>query len=459
MLYRRHAHEAAATSPRSADLLRAAARFIHLAVLACVLWACPSQAAQADEAGRGALVIAGGEFQLSNPGWQRLAQLADGAGAPFLVFPTASAEPLRSGRRVVEHLQSLGLHAVLVPLGEKDFDRPPASIARDPAWVEQAQGASGFFFVGGDQERYRKAFYQPDDQPTPLLEAVRAAHRRGAVIGGTSAGAAIMSKLMFKAPEDQLSMLTRGPLAGRTLDKGLGFIGPDWFVDQHFLARGRFARTLLAMAASGYRRGVGVDENTALIITPDRIGEVAGSGGVVVIDLSDAHSFALRPFRLEGARLHLLWHGDRLNMTDGSIAPATSRASTPILPADSTFRPFYEDDAGFWFPDVTAPALLADIMAKTLDSKQGRAEGLLFGHRAADDAALERRIGYHFTFQRGDGAKGWIGPSEGPGQPQGPTRTTIADIRVSVTPIVMAAPLFSPFVISTPSLVPTPVKP
>lgn len=377
---------------------------------------------------KGSLLIAGGDFRLDNPGWPRLVDLAGGKGATILVLPTASGDPLGSGGRIVDHLRGLGAHAILLPLAEKGFDRPAADIVTDPVWIDRARHAGGFFLVGGDQSRYTAALLRADGTDTPLLAAIRTAHARGAVIAGSSAGAAIMSATMIKDAPETLDLLATGPVAGRTLGPGLGFIGPDWFVDQHFLARGRFARTLVAMDSAGYTRGLGVDENTAIIIRERKMAEVVGASGVVVIDTRTARRVPGWPFAQTGSVLSLLRDGDRLDLASGTVTPGPARAGADILPARPGFEPDPELPATLATGDILAPWQFGRLMAQVLESRKGEATGLAFD--AADPAG---RPAFHMLLSRRDDSRGWAGDG-----------TTVLNLTMDVTPVRMSDPLFSP---------------
>ncbi|WP_204308677.1 hypothetical protein, partial [Citrobacter freundii] len=74
---------------------------------------------------------------------------------------------------------------------------------------------------------------------------------------------------------------------GKQIGRGLGFVGPKLFVDQHFLKRGRFGRMIPLMMAKGYKIGLGVDENTAAVIRGDEI-EIVGARGALIVDLTEA---------------------------------------------------------------------------------------------------------------------------------------------------------------------------
>ncbi len=130
---------------------------------------------------------------------------------------------------------------------------------------------------------------------------------------------------MFGHPRSILSTLQHGVDDGRQITRGLGFIGDDVFIDQHLLVRGRFARMLPAMLAKGYKIGLGIDENTAMVVGPKRDVEVIGYRGALLVDLSEA---ATRDgsFNLANGRLSYLDNGDRFNLATKTFTPAPEKA-------------------------------------------------------------------------------------------------------------------------------------
>ena len=127
----------------------------------------------------------------------------------------------------------------------------------------------------------------PGGKVTPLLQAVWDVYRSGGVVAGSSAGAAIMSATMIRDGEDMMSLLKGTIRPGKEIDRGLGFVGEGLFTDQHFLRRGRIGRLLPVMVATGYTRGLGVEENTAAIVHDDEV-EIVGAGGALFTDLERA---------------------------------------------------------------------------------------------------------------------------------------------------------------------------
>ncbi|WP_395671760.1 cyanophycinase [Phenylobacterium sp.] len=174
---------------------------------------------------------------------------------------------------------------------------------------EALDGAAGVFFTGGDQLRISS---QIGD--TPVERRVREIHRAGTLIAGTSAGASVMSD----------TMLVRGSSAETHrigdlhMAAGLGLIH-DVIIDQHFAERGRIGRLLGAVAQNPRVLGVGIDEDTAIIVE-NGLATVHGSGGVYVVDGAGvthsniAEAEPERTLSIHDVRMHLLSAGDRFEL-------------------------------------------------------------------------------------------------------------------------------------------------
>ena len=229
---------------------------------------------------QGSLVIIGGGLQYTqNDVWSRIVELAGGEGAKIAVFPTASSDPAANGSRTIEALRAAGGDAFLVPVrlngGEVDYRKA----VTDPELIDAVKTAGGVYFVGGSQERITQALGSSEGNRTPMLDAIWDLYHRGGVVAGSSAGAAVMSRTMYRYSRGVLATLEDGVQMGRELAPGLGFLHPDWFVEQHCLARGRFGRALVAMQTMGLKYGVGVDENTAVVVRNGRDMSVIGAKG------------------------------------------------------------------------------------------------------------------------------------------------------------------------------------
>jgi cyanophycinase len=179
----------------------------------------------------------------------------------------------------------------------------------DPEKLAIFEGAAGVFFSGGDQLRIAS---QIGD--TPIEKRVRELHNTGRLIAGTSAGASVMSETMLvggsSAESHRIGDLNMAP--------GLGLIR-DAIIDQHFAERGRIGRLLGAVAHNPRILGVGIDEDTALIVEGSRF-SVLGSGAVYVVDAEDvtqsniAEARSASALSLHDVRLHVLASGDGFDL-------------------------------------------------------------------------------------------------------------------------------------------------
>lgn len=170
--------------------------------------------------------------------------------------------------------------------------------------------ADGIFMSGGDQSRLMDILWD-----TPAYQWLHQAfHMNGCCIGGTSAGAAVMSR----------HMIAQGPAVLRPskevvdTDIGLGFLSQA-VVDQHFSERRRLARLLSTLAMRPDLLGVGIDEDTALVIERGQAIEVIGKGSVTLVDPSQMQSNvdeleSLEQIEMLGVQLHLLPTGHRYSI-------------------------------------------------------------------------------------------------------------------------------------------------
>lgn len=152
-------------------------------------------------------------------------------------------------------------------------DRP--SVQR----LDSIRSARLIYLTGGDQQRFMNIV-----QHTGIVEALHSAYERGALIAGTSAGAAVMSKQMItgnekRYPEYQ-STFPRIEADNIQFSEGLGLI-TDAVIDQHFVQRSRYNRLLTAVLEYPEMLGIGIDESTAILVSKQNV-EVVGDAQVVV---------------------------------------------------------------------------------------------------------------------------------------------------------------------------------
>lgn len=192
--------------------------------------------------------------------------------------------------------------------------------ADSAAAVAAIDSADGVFMTGGDQQRLLSLVGD-----TALHEAMHRALARGACVAGTSAGASAMSDDMLVYGRVHLAPVKDTVRVGT----GFGFV-QDVIIDQHFSERRRLSRLLTVVAQNQALMGIGIDEDTALLIEAGRGIEVIGNGTVTVVDgrgmVSNIDSIGTRtvPEMLD-VRLHILPSGARHALDGTAPAPVVLR--------------------------------------------------------------------------------------------------------------------------------------
>ncbi|OJF13546.1 cyanophycinase [Couchioplanes caeruleus] len=262
------------------------------------------------------LLIIGGAERHGSSGsaiLRRFVELARGPAADIVVVATASGEP------DVLEAEYAGLFTRLGAGQARGLRITTRAQANDPETVHALSTATGVFFTGGDQARITTVI-----GGTRTDSALQTLVRDGTIVlGGTSAGAAMMAGTMIHggvAPGITRDGVRTGP--------GLEFLS-GVVIDMHFAERGRLNRLLSAVALYPHELGLGIDEDTAILADGDRF-EVLGSGTVTVVDAgaaTDIHVPASGPIALAGARLHVLPAGSRFELSSRrpSIVDAADR--------------------------------------------------------------------------------------------------------------------------------------
>jgi cyanophycinase len=291
-------------------------------VIVVFLCACASSARVSTPApnatGVGSLVIVGGG-PIPDAINQRFFELAGGRGkARIVVFPMASAAGAQSGAEKAASFARMGA-ASAVSMQLTRQDAAADSVARILGQ------ATGIWFPGGDQNRLTAAILG-----TAVVDSIRSRYRHGAVVGGTSAGAAVMSDPMIGGDE-------RRPGGARpdttqnwiTIERddvvlvpGFGLL-PNVAVDQHFLRRRRHNRLISVVLEHPAVIGVGIDESTALVVSPSDRWEVIGASQAVIYDARRSTQTGARAtLGAADIQLHVLPPGSRFD-------PTTGKASLP----------------------------------------------------------------------------------------------------------------------------------
>ncbi len=283
---------------------------------------------------RGNLMIAGGATSAENEGVYSRFVSSLPPDATIGVLPTASGVPEESAASSAATLKRYaGSRQVkIIDITTKAPER-----ASNPAFVKQIEECRGLWFTGGDQSRIIATF-RPASGDTPGFAAARRIVELGGNVGGTSAGAAMMSDPMIigGSSEDALSGKFRSQTgeAGFDFGKGMGFFEYG-LTDQHFLRRGRFGRLVVALERTGLKRGYGIEENCALEVNCEtgRLTAIGPVPAVVVIDISGAK---LEAGAHRGIRLSLLCDGDTVDGKSGTVQPLDARKPVAKVGAPRT---------------------------------------------------------------------------------------------------------------------------
>jgi cyanophycinase len=267
---------------------------------------------------RGHLVIIGGGSR-PDPVMNRFIELADGfKDGKILVIPMASADAVDTGTYQVNQMKTLGAKnaSFLIVSNEE---------AKQDSSVEKLNGITGIFFSGGVQTRLMRAIGS-----TRFAERIFQLYKSGAVIGGTSAGAAVMSEMMITGDEkrpDKRGDRVFNRIEGVNIvtENGFGFLN-NCIVDQHFVRRKRHNRLISLIIENPKLVGIGIDEATAVIAYPDQTFEIIGENSVVFYD---ARKSIVAPFdstetynlAADNIRMHILTNGFKINLITNKIIP------------------------------------------------------------------------------------------------------------------------------------------
>jgi cyanophycinase len=229
---------------------------------------------------------------------------AGGTNARLIVMTVATSLPEEVGNTYIGVFERLGVESVEV-VDSKDREE-----GNDPNVLAKFKEVTGVFFTGGDQRRITELLKNTELHKL-LLHRLQ---NEGLVIGGTSAGAAMMPDNMIAEGDSE----THARMEAVEIEEGMGFF-PDVAIAQHFAQRGRLGRLVAAISLQPVVLGFGIDENTAIIVNGDEI-EVVGESAITVIDAEDmTHSnihgvLKDEPLALCDAKLHILPHGYRYNL-------------------------------------------------------------------------------------------------------------------------------------------------
>jgi len=251
----------------------------------------------------GTLIIIGGreDKQQERSILQLVAQAARHVDGSMVVMTAATAYPVELAEQYV---------AIFTALGVKQIDVVHCETrdqANNEEHLETLRRAAVVFFTGGDQLRLTSQL-----GGSLACDCLQELYACGGTLAGTSAGAVAMAATMLVGSGGDKSK----QLLTLEMVPGLGFLA-DVVIDSHFAERGRIGRLLGAVAQNPRNLGLGIDEDTAVVVQADTF-HVVGAGAVYVIDGSDISFSSLTDARPEGSivsiydvRLHILAHGDK----------------------------------------------------------------------------------------------------------------------------------------------------
>jgi len=257
---------------------------------------------------KGTLIIIGGHENKRDDRviLEEVARHAKAQNGRLVITTVASSEPDGLVEQYTALFRDLGVRQV------DGLDIRSRGDAKDEERLKLLREAGAVFFTGGDQLRITS---QIGD--SPVFQMMRELHREGGLIAGTSAGAAAMSETMLVSGAGDES----NEISALNMASGLGFI-EGIVIDSHFAERGRIGRLLGAVAQNPKNLGLGIDEDTAVVVEGEDSFRVLGSGAVYVVDGSEVSYSSLSEDHPEGVlsifnvRMHVLAEGRRFDLKE-----------------------------------------------------------------------------------------------------------------------------------------------
>jgi cyanophycinase len=223
----------------------------------------------------GPLVLIGGACTPTGEALGAFISRAREIGGPIVGITAASENPVESARLWREDFASVDVNDIVFPRMKRDSDRLDRELAA------RIDDAAAVFLGGGSQVKLVAEL-----SGTRSCDAIKALSKRGGVICGTSAGAAALTSLTMAGGEID----EEGQLIEQYLGPGFGLLNFETIVDTHFSRRRRLQRLFVVIAGNPQLMGLGIDEDTALVVH-GHLAEVVGAGGVTFVDGRDSVQF------------------------------------------------------------------------------------------------------------------------------------------------------------------------
>ena len=253
---------------------------------------------------------------------RRIVEVAGGTEARLEVITTASTIPYEVGENYLNAFGKIGCTDIGVIHIRNRED------ALNEAYIQRISTCAGVMFSGGNQLRLTAIF-----GGTRFLEIIKNRYRtENFLIAGTSAGAMAMSNTMIYEGN-----ATRAHLKGEVkITTGLGFMDQVIF-DSHFEKRGRFARLAQAVSANPSCIGIGLGEDTGMLITQGNRMEAIGSGLVIIVDGHDIKHTNMadipegNPLSIENLKVHFCAKGNGYLVREREFVELMGASTTPIM--------------------------------------------------------------------------------------------------------------------------------
>jgi cyanophycinase len=253
---------------------------------------------------------------------RRIVEEAGGPATRIEVITTASRIPFEVGNNYLNAFGKIGCTNIgIIHIRNRED-------AANEEYIERIKACNAVLFSGGNQLRLSSTF-----GGTKLLRLIdHKYHHENFVVAGTSAGAMAMSNTMIYEGD-----AARAHLKGEVkITTGLGFMD-DVIFDSHFEKRGRFGRLSQAVASNPSAIGIGLGEDTGMLITDGNTMEAIGSGLVIIIDGHDIlHSNIAdipegSPMSIENIRVHLCAKGNGYILSDRKFVERMAPHTTPVM--------------------------------------------------------------------------------------------------------------------------------
>ena len=237
---------------------------------------------------------------------KRVAKYIDSKKEKLVIATIATEYPEKSYEKYKKVFEGLGIIKI------ENLDITKREDAFKLENVQIINNANLLFFTGGDQLRITSMI-----GGTLVYDAIKELCNRGGLIAGTSAGASVMSDTMIVQGEDDESPHK----CTLKMSPGLGLV-KNIIIDQHFAQRGRIGRLLTAIAENPEVLGIGIDEDTAILVSDKGTAEVIGSGAVYFIDGSAidysnvSEQYSEEVLSIFNVKLHVLKEGNKFNLLD-----------------------------------------------------------------------------------------------------------------------------------------------